>query len=326
MSALFASIDLGGTNIHAAVATAAGEIIADLKEPTHSHEGPEGVIARMKQLLVKLGATTNRRPQGMGVGAPGLVDFASGTTRFFPNFPTQWRDVPLGARLAEFIGAPVWVLNDARTAALGELVYGHGKAAKTFLFYTLGTGVGGAVVIEGRIRLGEFSAAGEIGHVTIDPHGLPCGCGSRGCLETLASGPAITGEAVRLVLAGNAPMLRELSGGDLNLVSPQLVAEAVQRGEAASTTLLGRVGEALGIGAASLVSALHPPLVVLAGGIAQLGDAIIEPMRRSMVARVGMFPADAVRIVRSELGDRAGLMGGIALAVRGGNPEKNLSL
>ena len=144
---------------------------------------------------------------GLGMGTPGLVDVATGTTRFLPNMPTQWRDVPVAAILGERLGCPVRLLNDVRTALLGELRFGHGKdhPRMTMAFFAIGTGVGGAVAIDGQLRLGPLGAAGELGHQTIITDGPRCGCGNRGCLEALASGPAITAEGVRLMLAGLAP-------------------------------------------------------------------------------------------------------------------------
>jgi glucokinase len=190
------------------------------------------------------------------------------------------------------------------------------------VLFTLGTGVGGGVVIDGRLRLGPLGAAGEIGHICVQPGGLLCGCGSRGCLETVVSGPALTAEGVRLVLSGNAPLLHEICGGDIARVSPEKLGEAARAGDPGARVVLDRAGGLLGMAAADLVLALHPDLIVLGGGVASLDELLIEPMRRALTAHVRMFSADGVRIARSQLGERAGVYGGVAVAMRGGLMHK----
>ncbi|MFM8546129.1 MAG: ROK family protein [Betaproteobacteria bacterium] len=317
MSEVFASIDLGGTNIHAALARGNGSLLAEVKQPTLSHEGPEAVVERMIAMIRGLTEQLAVTPLALGMGVPGLVDVGTGTTRFLPNMPTQWRGVTVRAMMEQALGFPVHVLNDARTATLGELVFGHGQSVSDLVFFTLGTGVGGGVVLEGKLRLGPLNAAGELGHQTVDPHGLPCGCGSHGCLETVASGPALTAEGVRLLLSGNAPRLPDLCGGDLNRVTAATVGQAAREGDTMLLKAIERMGRWIGIAAANLVSALHPRMIVLGGGVAQLGELLLEPMRQTLHARVGMFPTDDVEVRASQLGDRAGLLGGIALASRG---------
>lgn len=317
MSEVFASIDLGGTNIHAALARGNGSLLAEVKQPTLSHEGPEAVVERMIAMIRGLTEQLAVTPLALGMGVPGLVDVGTGTTRFLPNMPTQWRGVTVRAMMEQALGFPVHVLNDARTATLGELVFGHGQSVSDLVFFTLGTGVGGGVVLDGKLRLGPLNAAGELGHQTVDPHGLPCGCGSHGCLETVASGPALTAEGVRLLLSGNAPRLHDLCGGDLNRVTAATVGQAAREGDTMLLKAIERMGRWIGIAAANLVSALHPRMIVLGGGVAQLGELLLEPMRQTLHARVGMFPTDDVEVRASQLADTAGLLGGIALASRG---------
>jgi glucokinase len=317
-SALYAGVDLGGTNLSGALADASGAVVAELKEPTLSYEGPVAVLERIAVLVNQLAKRAGRKPAALGIGIPGLVDIGSGTTKFLPNFPTQWRDIPVRAHLEPKIGCPVHILNDARAATLGELVFGRGRTAQTMVFFGLGTGVGGGVVVDGQLHLGPLGAAGELGHQTVLPDGPLCGCGNRGCLETLISGPALTGEGVRLFLAGNAPKLYEICGGEMALVSPITMAKAAEAGEVTVRTAIERAAEWLGIGAANLVVALHPDLIVIGGGVAEMGELLLAPIREAIRRRVGMLPVSGVRVERSELGDKAGLLGGIALALRGG--------
>ena len=318
MAHLFAGVDLGGTNVSVAFADETGRIIAEAKQPTLSHKGPPAVLERIAGLINALAAKSGVRPAALGMGVPGLADLANGVTKFLPNLPTQWREVPVRATLEPKIGCPVYLLNDARAAALGELTFGRGREARTMIFFTLGTGIGGGVVIDRQLRLGPLGAAGEIGHQTILPDGPLCGCGNRGCLETLASGPALTAEGVRLLLSGNAPKLHELCGGEVAQVSPVTMGAAARAGDTHVAAAIRRAAEWLGTGAANLVVALHPDLIVLGGGVAELGELLTGPMRETLALRVGMIPTQDIRIERSALGDKAGLMGGIALARCGG--------
>lgn len=318
MNRLFASIDLGGTNIHAALGREDEGIVVEEKVPTSSHLGPAGVLDLMADLIERLAGRAGERPTALGIGMPGLVDVACGITRFLPNMPTQWRDIEVRAALEPRLDCPVYLLNDARAATLGELIFGHGKSVSSMVFLTLGTGVGGGVVIDGKLRLGPLGAAGELGHQTIFPDGIPCSCGSRGCLETVASGPALAAEGVRLLLSGNAPELHRLANGDIGRVSARLVHEAALAGDSCILKAIHRMGEFIGIGVANVVSAIHPELIVLGGGVSELDELLLEPVRQTLHQRVGMFPTHEVKVKRSAVGDRAGLFGGLALAMQRG--------
>ncbi len=315
-------MDLGGTHIGAALADERGTLLVERTIPTASHEGPEAVLGRIAGLVRALAAETGRHPQSLGMGVPGLVDLLTGTTRFLPNLPTQWRDVPASRILSGQVGCPVYLLNDARAAALGELTYGSGREAASLLFFTIGTGIGGGVVIDRRLRLGPLGAAGELGHQTIVPDGPMCGCGNRGCLEALASGPAMAAEGVRLLRTGLAPALHQITGGDAGRVTPETMAEAASRDRAVAAAI-DRAAGFLGIGIANLVTALHPDLVVLGGGVAAMGERLLGPVRRAVADRVRMLPLDGVRIERSALGEKAGLYGAAALALRCGRLEQD---
>jgi glucokinase len=317
MTALYAGIDLGGTTIDGVLADDAGRVVAHAQVATESHAGPAAVLERIAGLVEELSLAAGSSALAVGVGCPGLVDVRAGVTRFFPNLPTQWRDVPAAGVLANRLKRPVYLLNDVRAATLGELVFGHGRDVQTMAFFSLGTGVGGGLVIDGKLRLGPLGAAGELGHQTILPHGPPCGCGNSGCLETLASGPAITAEGVRLMLSGQAPRLYELAGGNPANVSPRTMAAAAREGDAGAAGAVSRAAGHLGVGVANVVTILHPQLVVLGGGVAEMGDLLLAPVRRVLRERVRMFPTDDVRVELSLLGPRAGALGGAALALRG---------
>jgi glucokinase len=318
MSDIYASVDLGGTNIAGIFAGGDGRVVCEKKVPTQSHEGPEAVLNRVAQLVNGLARESGARPVALGMGVPGLADLQRGVTKFLPNLPTQWRDVPVRDVLSPQVGCPVYLLNDVRMATLGELVFGHGRTARTMVFFALGTGIGGGVAVDGKLRLGPLGAAGELGHQTILPDGPRCGCGSHGCLEALASGPALAAEGVRLMLSGQAPKLHELVRGEASAVTPKEMAAAAEAGDLAIQEAIVRAAGYLGIAVANVVTILHPDLVVLGGGVAAIGPLLFDTVRRTVRERVRMFPTDDVEIKPSLLGEQAGALGGIALAMQGG--------
>jgi glucokinase len=316
MAALFASVDIGGTNIACAVATSDGRIVAERSIPTRNADPPQVMSGRIAATVRELGEGAT--PAALGAGVPGLLDLEKGHTLFLPNFPGKWRGVPLGPMLSEQLGCPVYLLNDVRIATLGEQTYGLGRGVRNMVFFAVGTGIGGGIVVNGSLVLGPFGAAGEIGHQTIMPDGPECGCGNPGCIEALASGPAIAAEGFRLMRLGCAPKLYELTGGNAEAVTTKEMGAAAAAGDSAIERTILRAAEYLGIGVANMVTALHPELVVLGGGVPAIGSLYIERVRETVLRRVRMFPPDGVRIERSELEDKAGLYGGIALAVKGG--------
>ena len=317
MSVGYAGVDLGGTRIKAALADSQGQLIAESVCETEASLGPDHVIDRMASLVSQLTESSQVTLAAVGVGVPGLVDLGTGTTKFLPNLPTQWRDVPVAKGLGSSLKCQVRLLNDARMATLGELSFGHGanRAGLTMAYLGLGTGVGGGVVVEGKLRLGELGAAGELGHMTVRPGGKRCGCGGRGCLETLVSGPAIAAEGHRLIHSGQAPHLAKLVRQSGRAVDTQLMAQAAEAGESSVAEILDQVAEDLGIGIANIVTMLDPELVVVGGGVALIGSRLFDQVRAVVVDRVNMFPADRVAIELSRLDDKAGMMGGVALAM-----------
>jgi glucokinase len=318
---MFASVDVGGTNTGCALATGAGQMIAERTIPTQAHEGPQSVLGRIADAINEMAAQAGGRVLAVGVGVPGLADFHRGRTLFLPNLPTHWRDVPVTDLLTSRLNCPTFLLNDARMAALGELWYGHGKTVKTMILVTLGTGIGGGVVIDRKLRLGPLGAAGEIGHQTILPDGPSCGCGNRGCLEALASGPALVGEGVRLMKSGHAPHLREMVEGDAGRITPRHMADSAAAGDADVRGAIVRAGRFLGIAISNAITIVNPELVVLGGEVASLGPVLVDTVQREVRERVRMFPVEHVRIETSVLEDKAGLWGGVALAnARAGKP------
>ena len=316
--ALYAGVDLGGTNFTAGLGDPTGRLLAEEKLPTQAREGPQAVLDRIASSIESLARRAGERPAALGIGVPGLVDITTGVARFLPNMATQWRDIPVAAILSERLGIPVHVLNDARAATLGESMFGHGRGARTMVLLTLGTGVGGGIAIDGRLHLGPLGSAGEIGHICVQPDGPWCSCGSRGCLEVFASGPALAAEGMRLMRSGNAQRLGECCNGDVSRISPETLGKAADAGDPGVRDAIRRAGSLIGLAVSGVVLALHPDLIVLGGGVSALDEMLIPPMREEIERRVRMFPVQDLRIFRSQLGDRAGVYGGLAVAVQGG--------
>jgi glucokinase len=310
----YAGVDLGGTKIALAIGTATGSIALQKIVDTQGEEGPEGVIQRIVKLLQDAEKEFGRRVDRIGVGVPGLVDVENGNVLFLPNLPGNWRGVPLRKSLEALTKRAVVIRNDARVATLGEFIFGAGRESQNLILVTVGTGVGGGLVLNGRLQLGRFGAAGEIGHHTILPDGEPCTCGSRGCLETLVSGPALVAEARKLLELGRAPHLKAIldkSGAEL---SPQEMAAAAKMGDVEVARAIGAAASYLGIGIANAVTITGIEHVVITGGLAALGDLILVPVCWEIANRVRMFPPDDVRVECSRLGNSAGTLGAIALA------------
>ncbi|HET6425339.1 MAG TPA: ROK family protein [Planctomycetaceae bacterium] len=314
---VYASVDLGGTTVSAGLAGDDGQFIALRDIPTESYRGPKDVLARIGAMIKDLSKDTGL-PAAIGMGVPGLVDVMNGVTTFLPNMPTHWKNVPAAEILSQAVGCPVYLLNDVRMATLGELKYGRGRDVDSMAFFALGTGVGGGIVIDGKLRLGSVGAAGELGHLTLLPDGPLCGCGNRGCLEALASGPALRGEAVRMMLSGHSPRLFEMVNGDVGKVTPKEIGAAAREGDTGAKEAIAHAAHWLGIAVVNVVITLHPQLVVLGGGISLLDDLLIDPVQQMIRDRVRMIPPETVRVERSSLEDLAGMHGGIALAQLGG--------
>jgi glucokinase len=309
---LFAGVDVGGTNVRAAlVQPDSGEILVSLQAPTLAREGHAAVLERILALVqaVSAQAPPGTRVGAVGIGLPGKLDPQAGVVEFLPNLPGNWPGVPAASLLADPLGLPVFLINDARAMTLGEWACGAGRGVDTIACFTLGTGIGGGLVVNGRLHLGINGTAGELGHMVIDANGPPCGCGGRGCLEVFASGPAITALGVKAVLQGLTTQIGALVDYDLNHITPQVIADAAKAGDGVAGEIIERVGTYLGIGVANIIISVGPRRVILGGGVARLGDLLFDPVRRTVRERVFLAPADQVEIVPAELGQEAGLVG-----------------
>lgn len=312
---LFAGVDVGGTKIAAVIADARGDLVAQGTIPTQAQGGPAQAVERTSRLLHDLCSSHSVNILAIGIGLPGLVDPETGTIVLLPNLPRQWWGFAFAEAFAAHTQIPAFLLNDARMAALGEYTFGGNRGARDMLFVTVGTGIGGGLILDGKLRLGAFGAAGELGHQTILPDGAACGCGSRGCLETLVSGPALAAAGRALLRDGHAPRLSKLVNGDPDKVTATQMAIAAESGDTAVGAAIRQAAEYLGVGVANAVTITAVRDVVIGGGLSILGDLLLEPVRSVILERVRMFPSHTVNVSCSTLGEKCGALGGVALAI-----------
>lgn len=314
---LVIGIDLGGTKISTALVNSTGEIIASDYRETLATQGPNAVIERMfaaaRQAMAKANAT-EQQVAAVGIGAPGPLDVRTGVVVAPPNLPA-WDHVPLKQRIEERLGIATYLDNDANAAALGEHRFGAGQGTKHMIYVTVSTGIGGGLILDGRLYHGDSGIAGEIGHTTILPDGPRCGCGNRGCLEALASGTAIAREARERVAQGVPTLICDLAQGDSERITARLVAEAARQGDRVAGEILSEVMEYLGIGMANLVNLFNPQVIVIGGGLANVGEPLFAVVRRVIDQRAFYAAAQAVRVLSAALGENAGVLGAAAVAL-----------
>jgi glucokinase len=309
----YIGVDLGGTNLRAAIVnTETGEFTGLKQVLAHAHEGHDAVMVRMADLINEVIVSCEYQKSdigGIGIGAPGVLDLERGLVLFLPNLPGTWPNVPLRDTIEDSVGLPTFLLNDVRAMTLAEWTYGAGRGVDTIACFAIGTGVGGGLVINGQLHLGIGGTGGELGHQIIDLYGPPCGCGSRGCLEAFASGPAIAAKGVKAVMQGLTTSIGEYVDHDLNLITTRVIAEAAIAGDAIAQDIYETAGFCIGIAVSNILASVGPRKVVIGGGVAQAGDLLLAPIRRTVKERVFIMPVEQVEILPAELGTYAGLVG-----------------
>jgi glucokinase len=302
-------IDLGGTNLRVAAVDATGAIVGEARVPTP--DDADGLVVAMVDGCRELLTSTSAR--AVGVGAAGLVD-RDGTVHYAPNLP-MLIEVELGRLLGERLSVPVVVDNDANVAGWGELAHGAAVGARDALVVTLGTGVGGAIVLDGRVYRGSHGYAAEIGHWQFDPRGPRCACGETGHWEACASGTALGGLARERAAAGDAPSVLARAGGDVGAITGHHVGASAAAGEPDGCALIDDYADAVALGFAGLANILDPELIVVSGGLVTLGDVLLDPVRRAFRGHLeGADHRPDVPIVPAALGEHAGVVGAAVLA------------
>ena len=320
-------VDLGGTNLRIAAVDEGGRMLEKLSTSTDLAGGRDVVIEEMTQAIHQLLDKFRGRgvSRGVGIGVPGIIDMDTGMLRESPNLP-GWSEFPVRAEIERRLGIPVTLENDANAAALGEKWLGAGKNHESMCMLTLGTGVGGGIVLNGKIWHGMNGMAGELGHINVEPEGHPCNCGSRGCLEQYASATAVVRmarEAIASKLSEN--LARAAEGAEFD---SRHVYQLAKQGDAAAQQVFRRVGRSLGIVLADMVNGFNLPIYVIGGGVASAWDAFAPTMMEEVRKRSFVYaatvpegpqaekPKKSTQITMAQLGSEAGLYGAACLPLQ----------
>lgn len=314
----YIGIDIGGTNLRFALVDGGGRIVRELRRQTDIDAGREAFLSRLADCLGAIGAEAaafGMRPVAVGAGVPGLIA-NDGFVHVSVNLPAingiNLRDV-----LADLTGLPVVVANDVNAYAYGERRFGAGQSFASFLMVTLGTGVGGGLVLNDLLWTGTDGVAGEFGHVTVEPEGRSCPCGNHGCLEQYASATAIVAAAKRSIVTGQWPGAPRLA----EELTTEMLADAARSGDATAERLFAEAGRYLGIAAASVANLLNLDAVIVGGGVSGSFDLLRQPMVEEIRARAFPIPGSRLKVLRAQLGDDGGMIGAASLAMAHGPKE-----
>ena len=311
-----AGVDIGGTNLRVGMVPLEGAPpAAVVSGPTRPHRDPAHVVARIvamiRESMVEVGPG---RVVGVGIGAPGPLDRHTGVVLETPNL--GWRDVPLRDMVARETGLPVVLDNDANCAAFGEWWLGAGRSSERLIGLTLGTGIGGGIVLGGEVYRGASDSAGEVGHMSVDFDGRPCACGSRGCVEAYASGPAIAARALEDIARGARSTLAARVERDPDGLTAEAVCIAAEAGDDCAIRVLDETARFLAVAVANLINLFNPDAIVIGGGVAAAGDLLFHPLRDEVDRRTFPSARRACRITPAQLPDTAGIIGAAGIFKR----------
>ena len=319
---LVIGVDIGGTKIAAGLVDGSGAILYQARTPMAANSGAEAGLAAVvaaiqsvaEKVSDKVGAAEQPggRLRGIGLCAPGPLDPKAGVIINPPNLPC-WRNYPLAAEVERALGTLVKLDNDGNAAALAEARWGAGRGYGNVFYATLGTGIGTGIVFDGRIYHGRTGAAAEGGHVSIDYRGPRCGCGKRGCIETLAAGPAIARRARAKLAEGRPSAIRELAGNKLEAVSSEMVGRAFAQGDALAREVLLETVELLAMWLGNMVDLLEPDIVVMGGGVASMLSPLLDGLREQLPGCCINSRCQEIPLVMARYGADAGIAGGAAL-------------
>ncbi|OGN98816.1 MAG: hypothetical protein A2Y89_05545 [Chloroflexi bacterium RBG_13_51_18] len=312
------ALDIGGTKIMTALFDADGKMQAKDVRQTMAVEGVEAVIERVLAAvrdIIRNNNVSQNQLEAIGIACAGGIDTGRGVVVTpSPHLP-GWAGLPLADIIKDKMGVAAYVLNDASAAALGEQRYGVGKGIKDLVLLTLGTGIGGGIIIDGKLYLGARGGAGELGHMTVEAAGPTCGCGNTGCLEILASGTAIVTDAVARIRHGEKTALSAVSGGELEKITVEMIGEAAKNGDRLAQDVIARAAYYLGIGMVNIANIFNPEMIIIGGGMAGLGEMIIAPGRKMVEERAFSINSRGIQIVKAQLGNEAGVYGAAAFAL-----------
>jgi len=305
------TIDLGGTNIKAALVTPEGELEHFCSYATLAAKGPARLIERIVNVVEDM-VTKNKleldKMQGIAIAAAGILDIKNGIVTSSPNLP-GWRNIHLREILSDKLGVKIHLINDASAAALGEHRLGAGKGLKNLVYLTVSTGIGGGIIINNELYIGTDGCAGELGHMIVETDGPTCKCGSSGCLEVMASGTALANETMARIRNGEKSQVMDIVDGVIENITAEKVALAARRGDPLACDAVNRAAFYLGIGMSNIINIFNPEMIIIGGGMSKMGEMLLRPARKVVREKALKFPARNTRIVRARLGDNAGTIG-----------------
>jgi len=318
VSELIIGVDLGGTNVKTAAVSRDKKVLGKDSRPTRADEGPGAVMTCMAESVDTVLAQVGVKRSDVlaaGIGAPGPMNWQTGVVYSPPNLP-GWKNVPLADEMRKRLGFPVYVDNDANVACYGEYWLGAGQGAENMCLLTLGTGVGGGIVVFGQLLRGIDGTAAEIGHLKVMRGGRTCGCGATGCLEAYGSVTGMVRTAVEGIESGRKTVLTEWSRGDLKAITGKMISDGIDHGDEFCKWVMNETGVWLGIGISSLINLLNPEKIVLCGGMIAAGDVLFDPIRKTARELTFEVPGNRAQIIEAGLGADSGVIGsaGCALA------------
>ena len=314
MKEIFLGIDLGGTDTKFGLVDSEGRMVRSAKNPTNADQGPDQVMENIALHARDLMASMGQPIKAVGMGCPGPLSSKLGVVFETPNLP-GWNNYPVQRVLQEKLQLPVTLSNDANAAAYGEWWVGAGRDVKTMILFTLGTGVGGGLVLDGELYTGPDDTAGELGHIIINFDGPLCGCGNKGCIEAYASATAIRRD-VKQALASGVKTAIEIPDGAEDDFGTRIVYDAAMKGDPFAVELFDRVGYYLGIAAATVINTFNPEMIAYGGALSNAGELIFKTLKKTAMTNSFERPAQHCQIVHATLGNDAGIIGAAGLAMK----------
>lgn len=320
-------VDLGGTNIVTGMVDRSGKVVERCKRETQADRGKDVVIKNIEESIRKVISDVKIKKEkisGIGIGSPGSIDHDNGIVHTPPNLP-GWKHVPLKRIIESNLKFPTFVANDVNAVALGEATFGAGVGFANSLCITLGTGVGGGIILGGKLYVGSHQFAGEIGHMVVEKDGLPCKCGGIGCLERYVGRDYIISYAVEAIKNGKYTKIKELVNNDLSKITPKVITDAAKLNDKLALEIWDKVGRYIGVILGGVLNFLDPGVIIIGGGISLAGKFVFEPIRDEVKKRAFPMLAKIVKIVPAKLGDNAGCIGASQLIYQKKVESKDLT-
>lgn len=309
---IYAGIDIGGTNVKFGLFDSSGNILYKEQKPTMAEKGPQPLmhlIANIGERLLYYAAEEELSVKHIGVGSPGAINVKTGTVVGpCPNID-GWTGMEIGNKLKERLNIPVYVDNDVHAMAIGELLYGAAKGARSIVCVTVGTGIGGAVIIDNKVVHGDSSSAGELGHMTINFDGPPCACGNHGCIEAYCSSKYILSQTTAKLKKQMTPIFAEVLEKDIENLTIKKLFSAAKKEDEMALEIIYDTANYLGIGLAGIVNLLNPEIVVIGGGITDGGAGFVDRVTESIREHAFFSAVENLRVVKAALGNDAGFIG-----------------